>query len=197
MARVAVLLMVLVAVSPAVATDYTVGDSQGWASGVDYSTWVAGKTFNVGDTLLFQYSFMHDVAEVSKSDYDGCSASNSLQSYSDQNTKILLSKPGSRYFICGTPGHCSSGMKLAVTVAAASPSTTPAGGSTPSSTTPTTPTTTSPSSTATPASAKPPSTSKSSTTTSGAAARGGGSGIYGALVLVLGFLVGNIAVAMG
>nr|CAD1818696.1 unnamed protein product [Ananas comosus var. bracteatus] len=104
---------------------------------------------------------------------------------------------GSRYFICGTPGHCSSGMKLAVTVTAASPSTTPAGGSTPSSTTPTTPTTTSPSSTATPASAKPPSTSKSSTNTSGAAAGGGGSGIYGALVLVLGFLVGNIAVVMG
>lgn len=57
MARAAVLLMVLVAVGPAVATEYSVGDSQGWASGVDYSTWVAGKTFNVGDTLREHATF--------------------------------------------------------------------------------------------------------------------------------------------
>lgn len=31
--------------------DYDVGDSNGWTSGVDYTTWVSGKTFNVGDNL--------------------------------------------------------------------------------------------------------------------------------------------------
>lgn len=33
------------------AVDYTVGDSNGWTSGVDYTNWVSGKTFKVGDAL--------------------------------------------------------------------------------------------------------------------------------------------------
>nr|CAB3447408.1 unnamed protein product [Digitaria exilis] len=93
---------------------------------------------------------------VSSADYSACSSSNSLQSYSDQNTKIALTAPGTRYFICGTPGHCSSGMKLAVTVSAASattPATSPAAPgaddtppetTTPSTSTPTTTTTAAP-----------------------------------------------------
>ena len=72
---------------------------------------------------------LHTVAEVSSADYSACSASNSIQSYSDQNTKIALTAPGTRYFICGTPGHCGNGMKLAVTVAAAAATTPPASSS--------------------------------------------------------------------
>ncbi|URE00212.1 Plastocyanin-like domain [Musa troglodytarum] len=68
----------------------------------------------------------HSLAEVGEADYKACSAGNSVQTYTDQSTKITLTRPGSRYFICGTLGHCSSGMKLAVTVAGAS-SSTPAG----------------------------------------------------------------------
>ncbi|MBA0866013.1 hypothetical protein Goshw_017262, partial [Gossypium schwendimanii] len=30
---------------------YTVGDTSGWTTGIDYSTWTQGKTFKVGDTL--------------------------------------------------------------------------------------------------------------------------------------------------
>lgn len=38
------------------ATVYTVGDSNGWNTGVDYSLWANGQTFVVGDTLgLFLY----------------------------------------------------------------------------------------------------------------------------------------------
>ncbi|XP_026416428.1 blue copper protein-like [Papaver somniferum] len=135
------------------ATDYTVGDTAGWASGVNYDTWLTGKTFAVGDTLVFNYgSGAHSVAEVSKSDYEGCSSANALASESDGATTITLNKAGTRYFICGIPGHCSNGMKLAVTVGAAGGTGT--GGSTttptptPTTTTPTTttPTTSSPSS---------------------------------------------------
>lgn len=44
--------LVLVLAFPYVfGTDYTVGDSSGWALGVDYATWVSGKTFKVGDNL--------------------------------------------------------------------------------------------------------------------------------------------------
>jgi hypothetical protein len=46
------LLILLAAVAaPAHAKDYTVGDSSGWTSGVDYTTWASGKTFAVGDNL--------------------------------------------------------------------------------------------------------------------------------------------------
>lgn len=55
----ALLIFLAAAVPAAVATDYTVGGSQGWTSGVDYSSWASGKTFNVGDTLRKLLSELH------------------------------------------------------------------------------------------------------------------------------------------
>ncbi|KAL5215864.1 hypothetical protein ABZP36_007265 [Zizania latifolia] len=112
--------LLVAAAVPASAKDYTVGDSSGWAPGVDYNAWAKGKTLYIGDTLLFQYNGAHTVAEVSAADHSSCSASNPLRSYKDGTTIITLTKPGTRYFICGTTGHCTSGMKLAVTVASPS-----------------------------------------------------------------------------
>ncbi|CAN6249585.1 unnamed protein product [Urochloa humidicola] len=116
-----VLAILLIAVVPASAKDYTVGDSSGWKPGVNYTAWAKGKTFSVGDTLSFQYSAAHSVLEVSAADHSACSASNPLRSHSDQSTTIPLTKPGTRYFICGAAGHCASGMKLAVTVSGGDP----------------------------------------------------------------------------
>ena len=47
----AIVLLVAVAVVPASAKDYTVGDSSGWKPGVDYTAWAKGKSFAIGDTL--------------------------------------------------------------------------------------------------------------------------------------------------
>jgi hypothetical protein len=98
---------------------------------------------------VFQYGASHNVAEVGSADYSACSATNSIQEYSDQDSKIKLDKAGTRYFICGAAGHCAGGMKLAVTVAPAATTTTPAAtpaapSETPSTSTPaaTTPTNT-------------------------------------------------------
>lgn len=103
------------------ATNYTVGDSQQWNTGVNYATWSSGKTFSVGDNLIFTYtSSLHNVLEVSKSAYDSCSTSNALNTYTDGSTTIALGTAGGKYFICGTPGHCVGGMKLGITVTAAS-----------------------------------------------------------------------------
>jgi hypothetical protein len=44
-------LVLLAFVAPALGKDYAGGDSSGWTSGVDYDTWVKGKTFDVGDNL--------------------------------------------------------------------------------------------------------------------------------------------------
>lgn len=48
----ALLLVLVLLVTPAVyAVQYNVGDSNGWNQGVNYASWTAGKTFNVGDVL--------------------------------------------------------------------------------------------------------------------------------------------------
>ncbi|XP_066346705.1 mavicyanin-like [Miscanthus floridulus] len=112
----AIVVLVAVVVVPASAKDYTVGDSSGWKPGVDYTAWAKGKSFAIGDTLSFQYSSSHSVLEVSEADHSACSASNPLRSHRDQSTTVPLTKPGTRYFICGAAGHCASGMKLAITV---------------------------------------------------------------------------------
>ncbi|KAK2650835.1 hypothetical protein Ddye_018324 [Dipteronia dyeriana] len=143
MAMATALLILLLATPAAVlAVDYTVGDTSGWTQGVDYTTWVSGKTFSVGDVLVFVYGGNHKVDEVNKSGYDSCSTSNPIQSFSDGNTRINLTTSGVKYFTCPTAGHCSSGMKLAVTVTG-----TP---NTPSGTPPTTPSGTPPSGSNTP-----------------------------------------------
>ncbi|XP_051126554.1 blue copper protein-like [Andrographis paniculata] len=107
----------------ALAEVYTVGDSSGWGMATDYSTWASDKTFNVGDSLVFKYPSGHTVDEVSADDYKNCATGNSISSDSSGATTLTLKTAGAHYFICGIPGHCSGGMKLAVNVKAASSST--------------------------------------------------------------------------
>ncbi|KAJ1268906.1 hypothetical protein BS78_07G169200 [Paspalum vaginatum] len=149
------LLVVVSCAAAASATDFTVGDSQGWTIGPDYSTWASGKNFAVGDKLVFNFATgAHDVVEVSKSGYDSCSISNAMNTITNGPATVTLSNDGTHYYICGIPGHCGQGMKLAVDVgsgsgAPSSPTGAPAPGSSPG--TPSTPG--SPSSPSTPTSA--------------------------------------------
>ncbi|KAF3575133.1 hypothetical protein F2Q69_00062249 [Brassica cretica] len=116
------LLLLLLAVVPAVfAVTFQVGDIGFWNSGVDYTDWVTGKTFRVGDTLEFQYGPSHSVAMVNKAGFDACDSTGATQTFSGGDTKIDLTTVGTMHFICPTPGHCQGGMKLAVTVLAAVP----------------------------------------------------------------------------
>nr|GMC52489.1 blue copper protein-like [Ipomoea batatas]GME12603.1 blue copper protein-like [Ipomoea batatas] len=108
---------------PSLGTNYTVGDTSGWALSVDYASWASDKTFKVGDSLgklsllvLFNYPSGHTVDEVSESDYKSCSAANSISTDSSGATTIPLNAAGKRYFICSVMGHCTGGMKLAVNV---------------------------------------------------------------------------------
>nr|DAD18364.1 TPA_asm: hypothetical protein HUJ06_019827 [Nelumbo nucifera] len=114
----------------------------------------------------FSYSGLHGVDQVTKTNYDSCTAK-ALKSYNSGSDKVTLDQAGDWYFICPTTGHCDSGMKLAITVSAASstpstpspPSTTPTTPSTPTPTTPSPPSTT----------PSPPSTTSPSTPTASAA----------------------------
>jgi len=113
-------LLLVGCVAAAAATKYTVGDASGWTTSGDYATWASGKKFKVGDTLEFKYAGgAHTVDEVSAADYAACSSSNALSSDSAGSTTVTLKTAGKHYFICGVAGHCSSGMKLVVNVAAA------------------------------------------------------------------------------
>ncbi|CAH8306693.1 unnamed protein product [Eruca vesicaria subsp. sativa] len=91
-----------------------------WSLGTDYTPLASAKTFAVGDTIVFSYSAGHTVDEVSENDYKSCTLGNSITSDSSGTTTIALQTTGPRYFICGIPGHCSTGMKLALTVASTS-----------------------------------------------------------------------------
>ncbi|XP_028072052.1 blue copper protein-like [Camellia sinensis] len=115
-AGVVCLLLVLCSTVPCLATVFTVGDSSGWTLGVDYTNWTSGKTFMVGDSLVFNYGSGHTVDEVSESDYNTCTLGNSIKTYNSGSTTIALNAVGTQFYICGVIGHCASGMKLTVNV---------------------------------------------------------------------------------
>jgi len=134
------LLVFVSSVAAASATTFTVGDSSGWKLGVNYDNWASGKTFTDGDQLVFNFATgSHDVVEVDKSGYDGCSTTNAANTIQNGPATVNLTS-GTHYYICGISGHCSGGMKLAVTVGSGSGSGSPTpGGGSPSTPTPTTP----------------------------------------------------------
>ncbi|XP_008218970.2 PREDICTED: basic blue protein-like [Prunus mume] len=94
------------------ATNYTVGDDDGWNFKVH--DWPTGKKlFHSHDTLVFKYNNgQHNVAVVDENGYTTCTISD--QVFSSGNDEIKL-QHGQNYFICGFPGHCAAGMKMAVT----------------------------------------------------------------------------------
>ncbi|XP_059461661.1 stellacyanin [Corylus avellana] len=113
--QVYVLLILSLALTCA-ATTYVVGGNSGWDISTDLDTWATGKTFFVGDVLVFQFSSSEALDEVTKENYDKCNTTNVLRSYTNGNTTITLSKPGTMYFISGNKLYCLGGMKLQVDV---------------------------------------------------------------------------------
>ncbi|XP_028794183.1 blue copper protein [Neltuma alba] len=123
------------------AVTYTVGDKTGWtvpSSQAFYKTWTSGKTFKVGDILVFNFQKnAHNVAEVTKANYGSCGTASPLRLYNSPPVRMTLNKSGEHYFICAFPGHCAGGQKLAINVTgASSPATSPSPSSPPSPTAP-------------------------------------------------------------
>ncbi|KAK2632629.1 hypothetical protein EUGRSUZ_L01304 [Eucalyptus grandis] len=115
-------------------TSHVVGDSLGWVvppgGPIAYSTWAGNQTFVVGDTLVFTFTTgAHDVAEVTKAAYDGCSSTSPISLQTTGPASIRLNQSGEHFYICTIGSHCSLGQKLAINVAATTPS--PTGSTTP------------------------------------------------------------------
>uniref|UniRef100_A0ACD5ZFD7 Uncharacterized protein n=1 Tax=Avena sativa TaxID=4498 RepID=A0ACD5ZFD7_AVESA len=112
--------------STASAVTYDVGAPSGeWDLNTDYGSWVSDKKFVPGDSIVFKYTPpQHDVLEVSKADYDSCNTASPINTYTTGNDAVDLSATGTRYFICGIPGHCKTtgngGMKVQIDIVAAS-----------------------------------------------------------------------------
>ncbi|EFJ15583.1 hypothetical protein SELMODRAFT_117792, partial [Selaginella moellendorffii] len=99
------------------AVEFTVGDSNGWTFQVNYTQWASSQTFRVGDILVFPYTSIHDVREVSQADYDSCDGSNAVTTYATASPiRVTLSRPGAHWFLCGIPGHCAAGMRVPINV---------------------------------------------------------------------------------
>ncbi|XP_021276743.1 blue copper protein-like [Herrania umbratica] len=147
---------------------YIVGDNLGWTVPSDgasaYERWANGKTFMVGDILVFNYATgAHDVAEVTREAYQQCNTSNTLSNFTTGPTRITLGTLGEHFYICAITGHCNAGQKLAINVTDGSPTATPPSSSSPSPSpspsTPTPPSSSSPS--PSPSTATPPSSTTS------------------------------------
>ncbi|OEL24531.1 hypothetical protein BAE44_0014448 [Dichanthelium oligosanthes] len=111
------------------AATYNVGEPGGsWNLQTNYGDWASSKRFHPGDQIVFKYSPQeHDVREVSKADYDSCNTNGPIATHNSGNDAIALASPGTRYFICGFPSHCTSGMKLQINVVPSATSLAPAG----------------------------------------------------------------------
>ncbi|CAK9326182.1 unnamed protein product [Citrullus colocynthis] len=114
---------------------HMVGGSQGWEESVDFDSWASAQTFKVGDQIVFKYnSGLHSVVELpDESSYKNCDIGNAIESKSSGNDAIKLTKSGTRYFACGTIGHCSQGMKVKIKIATGTASSTPSSPSSSSS----------------------------------------------------------------
>ncbi|XP_002961476.2 uclacyanin-3 [Selaginella moellendorffii] len=111
--------ILLLLVDFACAATYIVGDSQGWDLNVNYAAWAGKKKFRAGDVLIFTYTQMHSVVEVSQADFATCTIT-PISTYMSGNDSVTLSSTKSKqFFICGTGGHCGSGMALQVDISPA------------------------------------------------------------------------------
>ncbi|KAI3911816.1 hypothetical protein MKX01_038258 [Papaver californicum] len=115
----------------ATSDDIDVLGTSGWqvptgGNDQEYRTWAAGRKFEVGDTLVFNFpTGAHDVATVSKEDYDSCTAPNENSIIRQGPARIPLNKAGQYYFICTIGPHCTEGQKLAINVTKDSETDTP------------------------------------------------------------------------
>ncbi|KAJ9182086.1 hypothetical protein P3X46_006116 [Hevea brasiliensis] len=113
--RTAVLLLMMELFQVMDAAIYKVGDSAGWTTigNIDYKGWAATKTFQVGDTIVFEYNpQFHNVMRVTHAMYRACNASAPLATYTTGNDSITIKTRGHHFFFCGVPGHCQAGQKV-------------------------------------------------------------------------------------
>ncbi|XP_062010325.1 mavicyanin-like [Rosa rugosa] len=125
------LFLVALVAKKGLAAQHVVGGSQGWEESTDFNSWASAQKFKVGDQLVFKYtSGLHSVVELpNESAFKNCDLGSALDSKKGGNDVVKLNKAGSRYFACGTLGHCDQGMKVKITTAGSTAASSPASSS--------------------------------------------------------------------
>ncbi|XP_016651838.1 PREDICTED: umecyanin-like isoform X2 [Prunus mume] len=122
------LLVVAVALLKGAAADnYTVGDDLGWtippAGSIAYKTWANKKSFQIGDTIVFNWTGNHNVGGVaSKEEYDKCTDPGIVFG---PGVRIEINSTDTLYFICTVGDHCERGQKVTITVGSAANNSSP------------------------------------------------------------------------
>ncbi|CAN6979413.1 unnamed protein product [Brassica rapa subsp. trilocularis] len=105
------------------ARNFTVGGSvPGWKvpdpANNTLKNWAAGRRFIVGDTLVFHYDNKTNdsVLEVTEENYKNCITDKPVNEYKGEPAMVTLSVSGPHYFISGAPGNCQKDEKLIVAV---------------------------------------------------------------------------------
>ncbi|KAF5760567.1 putative Phytocyanin domain, cupredoxin [Helianthus annuus] len=84
----------------------------------DIGSWSSGRTFRVGDSLLFRYLPPQEmiVELASMEEYYSCDLTNPIKMYTDLENQVPLEKEGIRYFASASYEKCKNGVKLPVQV---------------------------------------------------------------------------------
>ncbi|KAJ8622104.1 hypothetical protein MRB53_030633 [Persea americana] len=116
------LLVLLLLMQRAGATQFKVGGSSGWSVPTDptaYNQWAQKHRFRIGDSLLFVYPPGKDsVLHVKKDDYYNCNTKSFLEYYNDGNTPFIFNQSGPHYFISGNEENCLKNESMVVIVMA-------------------------------------------------------------------------------
>ncbi|KAK9060715.1 hypothetical protein SSX86_021421 [Deinandra increscens subsp. villosa] len=134
-----VMMMMMVASTMAQTRHVVGGDALGWTipsgGAPEYATWASQQTFNVGDSLVFNFTTgNHNVAEVSQAAFGPCTTANTLSIATNGPATVPLTAAGAHYYICTVGTHCQIGQKLAINVTGASTTPAPTAGSPPTTT---------------------------------------------------------------
>ncbi|KAL6327964.1 hypothetical protein AAG906_031308 [Vitis piasezkii] len=109
----------------AMATEFTVGDDQGWTINFDYEAWAKDKVFRLLKVLLsilihavFKYTAGRlNVFKVNGTVFTNCTIPPPNEALTTGNDVITLATPGRKWYICGVNDHCANyGQKLAISV---------------------------------------------------------------------------------
>ncbi|KAI3694821.1 hypothetical protein L1987_77802 [Smallanthus sonchifolius] len=102
------------------ANEHVVGDSDGWSNPrypEFYAEWASLHTFNVGDTLYFNFiEETHDVAYVPQEAYDQCHTEGANIVIKSGPGAVNLTRSGAHHYISTHEGDCDTHQKVAIYV---------------------------------------------------------------------------------
>ncbi|KAJ0780690.1 putative Phytocyanin domain, cupredoxin [Helianthus annuus] len=111
--------MAMLVAPMALATQHVVGDNDGWSNPrypEFYAEWASLHTFNVGDTLFFNFTKeAHDVAEVPQEAYDQCHTQGAKVIIKSAGA-VKLTSCGAHHYISTRKGDCETHQKVALYV---------------------------------------------------------------------------------